>query len=150
MNATLTPSDKGHLTTPTEQRATSCEAPRKLRPVRFGSGMLLMTTGMGMILMVGVQMLEVRRIGGDFALILVAGGVLTGVTLLGGGFGLMATASSGFDEREFDHLMQAGNISSSSMSLEPQDSFPETAERALAVYEPSAECDPSGSSKTAA
>jgi len=70
---------------------------------------------MGIILLVGVQMLEVQQLAGNFALAVVAIGVLSGVTLLGGGFGLMATASSGFDESEFDRLMKAGNIASATM-----------------------------------
>jgi hypothetical protein len=73
---------------------------------------------MGMVLFVGVRMLEVQQVGGDFALLIVAGSVLTGVALLGGGFGLMATASSGFDEQEFDRLARAGNISAVVMSAE--------------------------------
>jgi hypothetical protein len=73
---------------------------------------------MGMVLFVGIRMLEVQQIGGNFALLVVAGCVLTGVMLLGGGFGLMATASSGFDEQEFDRLARAGNISAVVMSAE--------------------------------
>ena len=89
---------------------TSAER-KKLRPLRFATGLCLTTFGMGLVLFVGIRMLEVQQIGGDFALLVVAGSVLTGVTLLGGGFGLMATASSGFDEQEFDRLAHAGNIS---------------------------------------
>jgi len=74
---------------------------------------------MGMILLVGIQMLEVQQLAGNFALALVALGILTGVTLLGGGFGLMATASSGFDENEFDRLLKAGNIASATMPIDP-------------------------------
>ena len=77
---------------------TSAER-KKLRPLRFATGLCLTTFGMGMVL-------------------LVAGSGLTGVTLLGGGFGLMATASSGFDEQEFDRLARAGNISAVVMSTE--------------------------------
>ncbi len=91
---------------------------KKLRPLRFATGLCLTTFGMGMVLFVGIRMLEVQQIGGDFALLVVAGSVLTGVTLLGGGFGLMATASSGFDEKEFDRLARAGNISAVVMSTE--------------------------------
>lgn len=91
---------------------------KKLRPLRFATGLCLTTFGMGMVLFVGVRMLEVQQVGGDFALLIVAGSVLTGVTLLGGGFGLMATASSGFDEQEFDRLARAGNISAVVMSTE--------------------------------
>jgi hypothetical protein len=96
---------------------TSAER-KKLRPLRFATGLCLTTFGMGMVLFVGIRMLEVQQIGGDFALLVVAGSVLTGVTLLGGGFGLMATASSGFDEQEFDRLARAGNISAVVMSAE--------------------------------
>lgn len=96
---------------------TSAER-KKLRPLRFATGLCLTTFGMGMVLFVGIRMLEVQQVGGDFALLVVAGSVLTGVTLLGGGFGLMATASSGFDEQEFDRLARAGNISAVVMSTE--------------------------------
>lgn len=96
---------------------TSAER-KKLRPLRFATGLCLTTFGMGMVLFVGIRMLEVQQVGGDFALLIVAGSVLTGVTLLGGGFGLMATASSGFDEQEFDRLARAGNISAMVMSTE--------------------------------
>ena len=96
---------------------TSAER-KKLRPLRFATGLCLTTFGMGMVLFVGIRMLEVQQVGGDFALLVVAGSVLTGVTLLGGGFGLMATASSGFDEQEFDRLARAGNISAVVMSAE--------------------------------
>jgi hypothetical protein len=99
---------------------TSAER-KKLRPLRFATGLCLTTFGMGMVLFVGIRMLEVQQIGGDFALLVVAGSVLTGVTLLGGGFGLMATASSGFDEQEFDRLAHAGNISAVVMSTEKPD-----------------------------
>ena len=93
----------------------SVSEPRRLRPLRFATGLMLTTCGMSTILIIGVQFLEVQQLGGDFALAVVAVGVLTGVILLGGGFGLMATASSGFDEREFHSLMKAGNISSAVM-----------------------------------
>ena len=96
---------------------TSAEK-KKLRPLRFATGLCLTTFGMGMVLFVGIRMLEVQQVGGDFALLIVAGSVLTGVTLLGGGFGLMATAASGFDEHEFDRLARTGNISAVVMSTE--------------------------------
>lgn len=105
--------------------------PRRMQPLQFACGVLVTTAGMGLILLVGIKMLEVRQIAGDFALGLVAIGVLTGVTLLGGGFGLMATASGGFDEREFDQLIKAGNISSADStklpSATPQGSHPKSA-----------------------
>ena len=96
-------------------------APRRMRPVRFAVGLLLTTIGIVMILLIGVRMLEVQQLGGNFALPLVAITVLSGVMLLGGGFGLMATAASGFDEQEFDRLMKAGNIASAQMEQSPAD-----------------------------
>lgn len=105
--------------------------PQRMRPLQFAFGVLITTAGMGLILLVGIKMLEVREIAGDFALGLVAVGVLTGVTLLGGGFGLMATASGGFDEREFDQLLKAGNISAVASTELPsttsQDAQPKSA-----------------------
>ena len=91
--------------------ANQRQPPRALKPLRFAFGMLLTGCGMSMILLIGIRMIEVRLIGGDFAMPLVAMGALTGVMLLGGGFGIMATSSSGFDEGEFDRLAEAGNIS---------------------------------------
>ncbi len=87
------------------------QPPRRLRPLRFAFGMLLTGSGMAMILLIGIRVIEVRLIGGDFAMPLVAFGVVSGVMLLGGGFGIMATSASGFDEDEFDRLADAGNIS---------------------------------------
>ncbi|GEM_PF-1463751 len=114
-----TPSTSWPETTIDAIVVNSHAAPKRLQPVRFASGLLLSTTGMGMILLVGIQMLEVQQLAGNFALALVALGILTGVTLLGGGFGLMATASSGFDENEFDRLLKAGNIASATMPIDP-------------------------------
>lgn len=108
------------------KKATT-ETTRRMRPLRFGIGLLLTTSGMGLILLIGIRVLDVRQIGGDFALILVAIGVLCGVTLLGGGFGLMVTASSGFDEQEFDRLMTAGNIASAGIDEKRPDTSSETA-----------------------
>jgi hypothetical protein len=105
-NASLTPITSAH--------AVMSEVPaetRRMQPLQFACGVLVTTAGMGLILLIGIKTLEVSQIAGDFALGLVAVGILTGVTLLGGGFGLMATASGGFDEREFDQLIEAGNIS---------------------------------------
>lgn len=46
---------------------------------------------------------------------LVALSVLFGVIMLGGGFGVMVTASAGFDDEEFEQLLHVGNISASEM-----------------------------------
>lgn len=104
------------------KQATQSEAPRRMKPVRFAVGLLSTTIGMIIILLVGVRMLEIRQLGGSFALPLILIAVLSGVMLLGGGFGLMATASSGFDEQEFDRLMKAGNMASATVepvTMEP-------------------------------
>jgi hypothetical protein len=61
---------------------------KKLRPLRFATGLCLTTFGMGMVLFVGIRMLEVQQIGGNLALLFVAGCVFTGFMLLGGGFDL--------------------------------------------------------------
>lgn len=109
-----------------EMKKTSTETSRRMRPLRFGIGLLLTTSGMGLILLIGTRVLDVRQMGGDFAMILVAVGVLCGVTLLGGGFGLMVTASSGFDEQEFDRLMTAGNIASAGVDQSCPGKIPDT------------------------
>jgi len=124
--ATLVSAETAEFSAMADSETFSLDAPgpetsaerKTLRPLRFATGLCLTTFGMGMVLFVGVRMLEVQQVGGDFALLIVAGSVLTGVTLLGGGFGLMATASSGFDEQEFDRLARAGNISAVVMSTE--------------------------------
>ena len=95
------------------------QAPRRMRPLRFAMGLVLTTIGIVMILLIAVCMLDVQQPGGSLALPLVAVGVLSGFMLLGGGFGLMASASSGFDEQEFDRLMKAGNIAAAEMEQSP-------------------------------
>jgi hypothetical protein len=118
INAPEAPFVSSPETTPDSAAGTQLPSePARLKPVRFACGLLLTTTGMGLVLLVGIEMLEVQQLAGNFALALVAFGVLTGVTLLGGGFGLMATASSGFDETEFDRLMKAGNIASATVQM---------------------------------
>lgn len=101
------------------QHDASPQAPRRMRPLRFAIGLVLTTIGIVMILLTGVSMLEAQQPGESSALPLVAIGILSGVMLLGGGFGLMASASSGFDEQEFDRLMKAGNIASAEMEQRP-------------------------------
>ncbi|MEJ7592746.1 MAG: hypothetical protein WKF77_14455 [Planctomycetaceae bacterium] len=84
---------------------------QKFQPLRFAMGLLSTASGVALILGVGVRVIEMRNIGGDFTMPLIGICVLIGVMLLGGGFGIMATSSSGFDEDEFERLAAAGNIS---------------------------------------
>ena len=86
--------------------------------MRFAIGLLCTTSGVTIILCIGLRMIEMQDISDDFAMPLVAICVLTGVMLLGGGFGVMATSSSGFDDSEFDRLAVAGNISAVGKSNE--------------------------------
>ncbi len=78
---------------------------RRIKLGRFLTGLLLTALGVSSILLVGISLIHVRRVRADLALPVVGFSVLTGVMLLGGGFGLMATAAGGFDEEEFDRLM---------------------------------------------
>ncbi len=110
-NQTLPVTTATSLNVASAEKATSIAATKRLRPLRFALGLLITTFGMSIILLIGVRMLDVQQLGGDFTLVLVAIGVLTGVMMLGGGFGLMATAASGFDDNEFDRLIDSGNIS---------------------------------------
>lgn len=89
---------------------------QRFQPRRFAVGLCCTTSGVALILGVGLRVVEMQEISNDFAMPLVALCVLTGVMLLGGGFGIMATSSSGFDEAEFDRLAAAGNISAVSQT----------------------------------
>ncbi len=84
---------------------------RKFKPARFAMGLLCTTCGMAMILGIGIRVIEMRQLGDDLAMPVVAVCVIIGIVLLCGGFGIMTTSSSGFDEAEFDRLAAAGNIS---------------------------------------
>lgn len=84
---------------------------KQFQPLRFAVGLCCTSSGVALILGVGLRVVEMHDISNEFAMPLVAVCILTGVMLLGGGFGLMATSSSGFDEAEFDRLATAGNIS---------------------------------------
>lgn len=74
------------------------ESPRPFRPARFAAGLAMTTAGVGLILFVGVRVLDLRILAGEFAMALVGFCVLSGIMLLGAGFGLMATAAASFDE----------------------------------------------------
>ncbi len=111
-------------TTPTEQKmvnpqhssspaGTDLPSPLKtMNKGRFFLGMLLSSAGVGLLLLVAVGIIQQFGAGGRFSLPLVAITAIAGVMMLGGGFGVMATASGGLDDGEFERLMEAGNISS--------------------------------------
>ena len=92
------------------------ETIRKFQPQRFAMGLLCSASGMALILGIGLCVIEMQDVGGDFTMPLIGICALIGVMLLGGGFGVMATSSSGFDEAEFDRLATVGNISAVSQS----------------------------------
>ncbi len=88
--------------------------PRAIRAMdkgRFASGLLLSSVGIGCLLMIAVGTLQQADIAERFSMPIVACAAIMGIMMLGGGFGLMATAAAGFDDGEFDRLMEAGNIS---------------------------------------
>ena len=103
--------------TPTPQPASPPAAdcpPSELKTMdkgRFCFGMLLSSAGVGLLLSVAVGIVQQFGAGGRFSLPLVAFTAIAGVMMLGGGFGVMATASAGLDDGEFERLMEAGNIS---------------------------------------
>jgi len=100
----------------TESTNYTPKAIKQFQPLRFAVGLCCASSGVAIILGVGLRVIEMHDISNDFAMPLVAVCVLTGVMLLGGGFGVMATSSAGFDETEFDRLATAGNISAASQS----------------------------------
>lgn len=81
--------------------APSATRIRPFRLMRFAWGLLLSALGMASILMVGFSLTHIRRFGVDTALPFIALSILIGIMLLGGGFGLMATASAGLADDEF-------------------------------------------------
>jgi|GEM_PF-4582529 len=83
---------------------------------RFASGLLLSSVGIGCLLMIAVGTLQQSDIAERFSMPIVACAAIMGIMMLGGGFGLMATAAAGFDDREFDRLLEAGNISAAETS----------------------------------
>lgn len=113
--------------------ATTTQPRRAFRPLRFTFGLALTTLGISMILFVAIRVFDVHYFAGRFAMTLVAVTILCGVIMLGGGFGLMMTASAGFDESEFERLLTSGNIASAEMPSvdnRGQNSSPQTPRRA--------------------
>jgi len=62
------------------------------------------------MLMVAAGTLQNHGINGRLSLPAVGLCMIVGLMLLGGGFGIMATSAATFDDREFDRLMEAGNV----------------------------------------
>lgn len=94
------------------EHATARQAVRRMRPGRFLLGLLLTTLGVAAILLLGVGMLHQRRLDRPLALPLAGFVGLAGVLLLSGGFCMMASASAGFDEEEFERLMHCSPVHS--------------------------------------
>lgn len=84
---------------------------RPMRKLRFAFGLTLSTAGVAIILAIAFGSLQSVGVRGQISLPAVGLCVILGVMLLGGGFGLMATSAPGFDEDEFNRLMQAGDSS---------------------------------------
>ncbi len=84
---------------------------KTLNKGRFATGLLLSSSGVGLLLFVAVGMLQQFGLNGWFSLPIVAITAIGGIMMLGGGFGLMATAAPSLDDGEFERLMEAGNIS---------------------------------------
>ncbi len=118
----------------TEHEASAATEPRRtFRPLRFAFGLALTALGISMILFVAIRVFDVHYFAGRFAMTLVAMTILCGVIMLGGGFGLMMTASAGFDDSEFERLLTSGNIASAempSLNDQRQNSSPQSPRRA--------------------
>jgi len=78
---------------------------------RFVFGMLLSAAGIATLLFIAAGALQQSGIGDRFSMPIVACIATLGIMMLSCGFGLMATAAAGFDDGEFERLMDAGNIS---------------------------------------
>jgi hypothetical protein len=123
----ITASEESQQVGPT---ASSAAGPsiRKFRLGRFVAGLLLSAGGMIIILLIAVSLTSVRHLSSDVALPVVALAVIFGVMCLGGGFGLMATASSGYDEQEFDRLIRGDHTASNTNEGPPPRAITETPE----------------------
>ena len=81
---------------------------KKVRPMqrqRFVFGLLFSCVGIGLMLMVAAGTLQGAGLNGRLSLPVVGLFMILGLMLLGGGFGVMATAAAGFDDNEFERLM---------------------------------------------
>lgn len=84
---------------------------RPMQKKRFIVGLMLSSSGIGLMLTVAAGALQTMGANGRLSLPIVGLCMVLGLMMLGGGFGLMATAAPTFDDDEFDRLMQAGNTS---------------------------------------
>ncbi len=91
----------------------------KIRP--FIMGLASSATGIAIILAIALGLLQLRRITGDFTTPVLSLLAVFSVLLIGTGFGMMVLSSGGFDQTEFDRLIETGNTCSSEM---PDVSFP--------------------------
>ena len=76
-------------------------------------GLVLSTTGIGLMLAVAVGTLQNAGMNGRLSLPAVGVCMIIGLILLGGGFGIMATAAPRFDDDEFDRLVSESDDSDS-------------------------------------
>ncbi|HIE99026.1 MAG TPA: hypothetical protein EYG03_13210 [Planctomycetes bacterium] len=83
---------------------------RPMRKLRFLTGLVLSACGVATMLMVAAGTLQNLGVNGRLSLPAVGLCMIVGLMLLGGGFGIMATSAATFDDREFDRLMEAGNL----------------------------------------
>lgn len=84
---------------------------RPLRPRQFLLGLLFSGTGVSLVLSVAFLTDTVRTVTGALSIPAICTSLLLSILCIGTGFALMATASSNFDESEFDRLAASGNIS---------------------------------------
>lgn len=84
-------------------------------------GLASSATGIAIILAIALGLLQLRRITGDFTTPVLSLLAVFSVLLIGTGFGMMVLSSGGFDQTEFDRLIETGNTCSSEM---PDVSFP--------------------------
>ena len=86
------------------------EGPRRALRVRhFAIGLLLTSSGVAILLLVALGAIQQSGMAVGLPLLVVAIFAIIGIMLLGGGFGLMATATPGLDDGEFNRLMHAGD-----------------------------------------
>lgn len=90
------------------QLPPAADQARPMQKGRFILGLLLSTVGLGGMLLVVFSAFRGGRFAGDWSLAAIALSMIGGLMLLGGGFGIMATASPTFDDREFEKLVELG------------------------------------------
>lgn len=78
-------------------------------------GLASSATGIAIILAIALNLLQLRRITGDFTILVLSLLAVFSVLLIGTGFGMMVLSSGGFDQPEFDHLSETGKTCSAEM-----------------------------------